>query len=119
MEEKKIDITWKLKTAAAKKKAEELWRRTKEFVSDNKEWVLAVGVPTAVAAVGGVCRHISKQHNNNETRRLKDNYIYDNRHGMYFETKRKMTTNERLEYARRRDEGEGVESILRDMRILK
>lgn len=118
-EDKIIDITWQLKKAKARNMIHQAWESTKDFVKQNREWVLGVGVPLAVTAVSWTVKTAVRQSHINETQRLKDNYIYDNRHGIYFETKRRMTNQERLEYSRRRDEGESVEQILRSMKILK
>lgn len=119
MNEKKICLTDELRKAEIKDKVNRFWNSTKNFVSENKEWVLAVGVPLVVGAIGGAIKNARRDATIKETQRLKDNYIWDPKHGMYFETRRKMTTSERLEYAKRRDDGEGVETILRSMRILK
>ena len=120
-EDKKIYLcsTWDLKKAQIKAKAGEVWNSTKNFVKENKEWVLGIGVPLLIGTASSAIKNARRDAAVKETQRLKDNYIWDPRHGMYFETRRKMTTAERLEYARRRDNGEGVESILRSMKILK
>ena len=114
-----IDITKELKKREVTLKLKRAWYSAKKFCSENKEWVLGVGLPFAGAAIGGAIKHHNKHAQVKAMDHLKNRMIYDNRNGLYFETKRNMTNSERLEYSRRRDNGEHTADILRDMRILK
>ena len=121
MEEKNngIDFTNEFKKVQDRLKWNERVESVKRFCSDNKEWLLAVGIPLAGSLLGGIVKGASKHATARREDHHRDCQIYDNRSGVYFETRRKMTNSERLEYSRRRDNGEHVADILRDMRILK
>ena len=72
-----------------------------------------------VTGVIEVSKIIAKKGVVEEQRRLKDNYIYDRRAGHYVETCRKLKNSEWIQFDERRDRGESVSEILRDMKLLK
>lgn len=113
----RIDITWEIKKRELKDKVKNAWNGVCRFVDNNKE-IIAVSLPIA----GKVVYDLVKQHKRNsylrEERELKDQHIYDPRLGIYFKTRKPLSTNQRLEFAARREKGESVSDILRDMRIL-
>lgn len=120
MEDKKkvIDITWQVRAANVKWAAKNAFDSVKNFVSENKA-VVAAAVPIAGKIVYDLIKGARRKGDLREERRLKDTYIYDPRLGMYFECRKKLTPNERLEFAARRDKGESVGEILRSMKVLK
>ena len=52
-------------------------------------------------------------------RKWQDLHVYDHSLGCHYDLKRKMTNNEKLELARRKERGEKTGDILRDMKLLK
>jgi len=121
MDEKKhvIDITAELKKREVTLKLERAWDSVKQFCSTNKEWVLGVGVPLLIGTGAKLVANAKRSSTKREMDHLKNNYVWDNRNGIYFETRRKMTNGEKVEFATRREHGESAADILRDMRILK
>lgn len=113
-----IDITWKLKLADLKWKVVNAANTVMTTAKNNKE-IVAVAIPIVAKIAYDVVKGVSRNSQLNREQRLKDNYIWDPRLGMYFECKHKLTTNQRLEFANRRDRGESVGNILRSMKVLK
>lgn len=93
--------------------------KAKDFYDENRGWVLGIGIPLAAKIGYDIVKDVRHTSHINEEKRLKENMIYDRSKGLYFETRKPMTTNQKLEYSRRRDDGESTESILRSMKILK
>lgn len=79
--------------------------------------------PQAAVAIGGVTvagiKVVGKQLDIRRENRLRNSMIYDRSLGMYWETKKPLTANQRLTIEARHKNGESYGAILNDMRILK
>lgn len=113
-----IDITWKVKMADLKWKAVDVKNKIFTAAKNNKE-IVAVAIPILAKMGYDIVKDVRRRSVVNEEKRLKDNYVWDPKLGMYFECKRKLTTNQRLEFEARRGQGESVGHILRSMKVLK
>lgn len=91
---------------------------TKQWVADNKGLIIVL-VPVAVSFVGKAINNAKKQANLQEQTRLKENYCYDNRLGMYWELRRPMSNYERLIFEEKKATGDSIGSILNNMNLLK
>ena len=94
--------------------------RAKQWFNEDPRRILAVG---SVVVVGGK-KAIDTIKNLKPTqaeldRRWQDLHVYDHSLGCHYDLKRKMTNNEKLELARRKERGEKTGDILRDMKLLK
>jgi len=119
---KTVDLRTKEQKRADRKNAlRNGWNAVAGFVRDNYD-VLIVVAPIVVTTVGGACKVASKAIANNtidKEIRYKERTIYDRSLGRYTELKRPMTARESLEFEERRANGERVNTILDDMRLLK
>ena len=91
--------------------------RTRDFVKDNKEAVIAVSlvvIPGALSIGNSLVRKsiVSKE----DRRRLCD--IWDPKRGQHIYIKKPMKPNQQIEYARRYDNGETGIEILRSMGLV-
>ncbi len=111
-EEMKQDVRYKANELKfrARVKANEL----KNWAINNKEYVIAVGIPTALAIIA-------------EGRRISDrigveyrreNTVWDPSSRVLVPLRRRMNKKEKLEFARRRAAGERVYDILISMRLI-
>lgn len=112
------DRDWKQKL---KDKWEDGKRKTKEAAEklwENRE----VAIPVAIAALTAVSSMI-KGHNRRkeleEAEIRRERAFYDRSLGVYWETRRPLTTNEMLEVEERKKAGESIGAILDDMGLLK
>lgn len=110
MFKEKVDAT----KAWAERKKEEL----SVWIGENKE-VLKIAAPVVIGGGLELIRVIMKRSNVKKEEDLRTNFIYDRRNGHYYELKRQPKSKQWLEIDRRKDEGERVGDILRDMRLLK
>lgn len=97
-----------------KKKTKENVIKVGYWMVDNKE-IVAVLVPGIV----GLTRFALKNKRFKDEKDLKTKYVYDRSGGFYWELKKPLTTNQRLELDRRRKCGERTANILADMKVLK
>lgn len=96
-------------------------REIKIWWDENREWAIVV-VPVAGTGliwmmkkiVSGGIQHI----NLTKEQALKDLYIFDRSGGHYWKLRRKLSTNEWMEFERRRKSGELIGEILRSMRVI-
>lgn len=121
MEEEFVTVdnrTWK-------EKAKDAWetgkRKTKEVMDkawENRETVVPVllGVLTIGA---GVMKNATKYKELEEAETRRERAFYDRSLGVYWETRRPLTTQELLEVEERKAGGENIGAILEDMRLLK
>ena len=114
-----VDITWDLKKADIKNKIMNGLNQVGRFISNNKTEVIAVATPIVGKLLMDAVKGIRRSANNKEQARLKENYIWDPSSCMWLETRKKMSSHQRVEFARRRENGESVGSILNSMKILK
>lgn len=117
VEKKTFWETVKEKAHAAKEKAVELGKATVEWCKENPEAALAI---TGLVAAAGraVIREGVKARDEKRENDHRERYIYDRSLGMYWELKRPMTTAERCEFQRLKDEGYRTGDILRSMKLL-
>ena len=97
-----------------------IWKtkvKAKQFWEENKE-VIVVATPIVLGVVGKIANQCIKEHNYKREQDLKYRYIYDRSLGCYHELRRKPTTREYAEIARRKAEGETLTEILIDMRLV-
>lgn len=108
-----------------KQRVKDGWKWTKQKVKTGYDWGMENKETVAIVAplIAGTFIELVKASKRKgileEQRRLKENFIYDPRHHHYYETKRKMTTDEYLIYDERYTRGEPVGEILKDMGVLK
>lgn len=120
MEEKIVDLR-KFKLEEKKRKAKEkisnAFNTVKEWTSEHPTETVALITGVLSAGVGLAKRH-DRRKSMQEVKDLKDLYIYDRSFGGYLKTRRPRTANENAEIARRKRNGEPLDLILRDMRLL-
>lgn len=97
-----------------REKAEEILSATFMFIMDHPREAAAIA---SVAVFGA--RKIDKYIDIHRETKLRNSMIYDRSLGMYWETKRPLTTNQRLVIETRHKGGEPYGKILSDMRLLK
>ena len=104
----------------AKRKAwiREKYHKTKTFVGDNKE-ILIAAIPVAGALAGKMIKSISKHSSLKKEEHLKNEYCYDRSLGHYWELKRKLSNSEWIKIDKRKRNGEPLADILDDMKVLK
>ena len=109
-----------LKKARIKAKARELKDKAMiqcgkalRFVDEHREMVVG-GLALSAAAVKAGSRIGARK----SDKELKDKYIYDRSAGHYWKLRKKPSQNQWAEIDRRKKGGEGLYSILDDMRLL-
>jgi len=121
MEEKVIDVNEFRKEQKRRERREKFNSKISDglnWVNKNREAIL-VGAPIVIGAVKGVSKLISKGINLHKEKELKDLRCYDRSGGHYWRLKRELTTQEWLEFDKRKSNGERVADILTSMRVLK
>lgn len=101
-----------------KRKATDATGKTISWCKENKE-ALVVIVPVLASSGVELIKILTRRGTVNEQKRLKDLYIYDRSGGHYYELRRRLKTREWIEFDERKNRGERVGEILRDMRVLK
>lgn len=108
-----------------KEKIEEIKKKAEEKIADGKRWcrihqgeIILFG-PIVGGLVVEIIKTATKTRNVNEEKALKDRYIYDRSAGHYYELRRKPKNSEWIEIEERRNQGQNLGAILRDMRLLK
>lgn len=115
------DFEKEMKKRERKEKLVQGWNSFTRFIRDNHD-VLVFVVPSAVAVFSGGTRLLSKgiaRHTLEREIKFKESTIYDRSMGRYVELKRPLTTSEALEIERRKKNGEGLNNILYDMKLVK
>ncbi len=106
------------RTIAAKAKLQEFRFKAMDYWERNKIEILAAA-PIVYGGLKAVCRTANRAIDAKEARDHRDRHIYDRSTGQYYETKRKLTSRERLELERRLADGEKKGAILRSMNLLR
>ena len=120
MEEKKQDeVLESVKELGrkAKEEAKRLGDQAAAFVRRNKELII-VSVPVAVAAIKSGQSLIVNRRVRNERSRIEHTY-YDPRTGFHWELKRKPSNADRAEILKRREKGQDMYQILKEMNLIK
>lgn len=90
-------------------------------VATTLNWV--VDHPYEASTIAGLAvfgiRKVDKYIDISREAKLRNSMIYDRSLGMYWETKKPLTTNQRLTIEARHKAGEPYGQILRDMKVLK
>lgn len=115
-----MDETKTLKDKIADAKISAKWKIDdfKIWCSNHRSEIVVFG-PIIISSTVEIAKILTKRHNVNEEKRLKDNYIYDRSAGHYFELKRKLKSSEWLMIEQRKKEGESLGEILQAMKVLK
>lgn len=105
------------------KKAEKKAKRAKRladttnFVKENQTLIYSgVGV---LGAASGVVKKLLKNHAVNKEIKFKETTIYDRSLGRYVRLKKKLTAEQALKIEQRKNNGEKLHLILKDMNLLK
>lgn len=94
--------------------------RAKQWITEDPRRALmlgSVGVVGVKKAVDGI--KSLKPTQAELDRKWQELHVYDHSLGCHYDLKRRMTNNEKLELARRKERGEKTGDILRDMKLLK
>ena len=110
-------INFEIKKQKIKKWFSDRIENVKDFYYAHPNEAVAIGVGL-IGGMGTVTKHMIRNHSRNEDKKLKDEYIYDRRHGHYIKLRRAPKQREWMEIDRRRDAGEKLNDIVRDMRLL-
>lgn len=108
---------------SSKKERMMAWLKNKKaeaecWWQENKEVVMVIA-PPAIGAGTLLIKVISRRHRLHMEEQLKTKMIYDPSRGFYYELKKKLSNAQRIEIARRRNQGEDLARILLDMNVLK
>lgn len=106
------DIRQKLEDA--KQKAKNCFYKAVGFVITHPDQAAAIAI-TGLWALKKADKYLDIYREN----RLRNSMIYDRSLGMYWETRKPLTTNQRLTIESRHKAGEPYGQILSDMKILK
>lgn len=98
-------------------KAKETAKKAATWAVDHKDEVTAL-VITAVTVCAGIKKVAGKTAIEVERERISHTY-YDPSTGLHWQLRRPMTNRERIELSQRKRDGELIEDILDDMRILR
>lgn len=109
----KVKSAW----AGTKIKAQDAWKGTKQFVSENKG---TIAFYTLVLAPGllKLGDSVLKTRRQNKERRYDECDYYDPRTGEHWYTRSPLSNNQKLDLERRYNNGESKGSILRSMHKL-
>lgn len=94
------------------------FQKSKKWCKDHKSELLIL-LPVVIPSVIDMAKIATRSNNLKEEKHLKENCIYDRSLGHYYETKRKVKSSEWLQIDHRRQEGELIGDILKDMKLLK
>ena len=89
----------------------------KNWCNEHREEAITIGI-ICVSAGFKFYKTAKKSHDLKMEKELKDTYIYDRSMGHYWKCRKKPTTEQYLEIERRKANGEGLGTILTDMRLL-
>lgn len=87
-------------------------------IKQHKEEIIEIA-PLALGALAVTAKVITKSVHLKQERDLKDRFVWDNRLGHYWKTRRKLSNSEWLEVERRKKLGEDIGTILRSMKLLR
>ncbi len=118
MDKEAIKREVKIRALAAKYKLEELKYKAVNTWQNNKAEIIVLA-PIVYGGVKAVSRTAGRAIEAKSLKDHRDRHIYDHSTGQYYETRRKLTSNERLELERRLADGEKKGAILRSMGLLR
>ena len=108
----------KEKIDSSRDKVADKLHKTADFVRENKELLIVI-IPIGAKLVSRLSKDVTRHRTVKEERYLRDNYVYDNRLGHYWELKRKASNSEWKIIERRKNNGESLGIILSDLKLLK
>ena len=111
-EEIKQDIRYRAKDLGFKLRIK--MNEAKNWIDNNKEFVVMIAIPAAVGVVAEARRINDRL--NTERHRAYD--VWDPSAGIYVTCKRKMSKTEKIEFVRRHANGEKTYDILKSMRLI-
>lgn len=95
-------------------------RRAIRWCVENKE-LLIVAIPAGAGVLKSGMNVYSKHRakaNLKQEKELQELYVYDRSLGMYHKLRKPLTSNQSVEIEMRRENGERMATILRDMRLI-
>jgi len=102
---------------AAKDEAVWKWKECKAWCRDHEDQLISIAFVTLPSAIGFAGKMVtSRKHRDEERHRNRS--VYDPQHHHTYECRRDIKAREWEEIDRRKDDGESVYDILRDMRLL-
>ena len=114
----KDDISIRLWTLQYK--AERTVRSGVKWCEENKELAIAM-IPVgmfAIKSIGNTIHSIDRKIDLKKEQNLQELYVYDHSLGMYHKLRRPLKPSEKIEIARRRENGESKIQILASMGLL-
>ena len=93
---------------------------TKKWCEDNTELAIAM-IPVglvAIKTITGTVKSIDRKIDLKKEQELQELYVYDHSLGMYHKLRRPLSSNEKVEIDRRRQNGESKLQILASMGVL-
>jgi hypothetical protein len=115
--QKKLNARRKL--LELKEKALDMAEGVVDFCIEHKEQLALVATPLVIGGVKELIKNAKHNQRVNETRELKNKYIYDRSTGHYWHLRRELSEREWMEFESRKAAGERVSEILSSMRVLK
>ena len=89
-----------------------------DWFNRNKEVILTLA-PALVGGAVAIIKVAGKQHNLHKEEELKDLYCYDRSLGHYWALRRELSNKEWLEIDSRKNNGEKLGDILKELNVLK
>lgn len=118
----KVETKWE----KLKRKTSEKAKSAMQWINQNKEMIVVlVPVATSSAALLGkwVIKPIWKgtivRANLRRQEHIKTGFVYDPSLGAYYELSKKLSNHQKIELDQRRQAGERIGNILREMNVLK
>lgn len=94
----------------------------KKWIIRNQDW-LVIAAPSVLGAGTAIVKFIAKSMNNHaKVKKIKDTknlYCYDRSLGHYWKLKRELTNTDWVAIDRRKQHGERLSDILKDLNVLK
>lgn len=111
-----------LKKALSKARMREKVKSAKKWIIRNQDW-LVIAAPSVLGAGTAIAKFIAKTANNHaKVKKIKDTknlYCYDRSLGHYWKLKRELTNADWVAIDRRKQHGERLSDILKDLNVLK
>lgn len=120
MEDKTVkwsEVKRKIEFEQFKTKAKDKFDRARNWCNEHRQEAITIGI-VCVSTGFKIYKEAKKSHDLKVEKELKDSYIYDRSMGHYWKCRKKPTTAQYLEIERRKAKGEGLGTILTDMKLL-
>lgn len=113
-----VELEKARKKAARRKWVADKAKRASEWIIRNKEMLVVYG-PLVIGTSAKLVRFAGKKIDQKKDKDLHDLYCYDRSLGHYWKLKRELKNREWLEIEKRRQKGERLADILKDMNVLR